>query len=162
MRERSTSKSFKYYRDNEGTLLDRVEYLKIINGFSKFIVKNVLDGNQCVLPSRLGTLSIIGNKVKVKIDSQGKIKNLAPDWVKTKKLWDSNPAYKIEKRLVYHLNENTNGVRYKILWSKSGVLVENKTLYSFIACRAFKREIHKRIKNGQEYMLNNKNYHGDN
>ena len=55
---------------------------------------------------------------------------LPPNWAKTKELWEKNPEAKAKKQLVYCTNDHTNGIRYKIIWSKRRVLVENKTLYS--------------------------------
>ena len=99
----------------------------------------------------MGTLKILGKKQKVKYDENGKVKGLAPDWVKTKALWDSNEEAKKKKTLLYHINAHTDNVRYKYLWSKNRVLVENKTLYSLRMSRANKRAANAAIKQGKDF-----------
>ena len=103
---------------------------------------------------QLGKLSIYGKKVKVKVED-GQIKGLAPDWVKTKELWESDKEAKKNKQLVYHFNEETNGIRYKFSWSKNRVLVSNKTLYNLRMTRTNKRELSKLVKEGKEYLIKN-------
>ena len=83
----------------------------------------------------------------------GEIKGLAPDWVKTKQLWDSDTEAKENKQLVYHFNEETNGIRYKFSWSKNRVLVSNKTLYNLRMTRSNKRELSKLVREGKEYLI---------
>ena len=104
------------------------------------------------LTERLGKLSIFGKKVKVRIED-GEIKGLAPDWVKTKELWESDSTAKERKQLVYHFNEDTNGIRYKFSWSKNRVLVSNKTLYTLRMTRTNKRELSKLVREGKEYLI---------
>ena len=78
---------------------------------------------------------------------------MAPDWAETKKLWEEDAEAKANKQLVYHFNENTNGVRYKFSWIKSRVLVSNKTFYNLIMTRQNKRDLSQEIKNGKEYLI---------
>jgi hypothetical protein len=78
---------------------------------------------------------------------------LPPNWAKTKELWDKNPEAKATKKIVYCLNEETDGVVYKLHWSKNRVPIENKLYYNFILTRANKRAIHQSIKQGKEYLI---------
>ena len=78
---------------------------------------------------------------------------MAPDWVKTKELWESDKEAKKNKQLVYHFNEETNGIRYKFAWSKNRVLVSNKTLYNLRMTRSNKRELSKLVREGKEYLI---------
>ena len=118
----------------------------------EFLIKKVLEGEEVTLPARLGTLFIQGVKKNLKFNKDG-VPLLPPDWSKTKKLWDNNPEAKINKKLVYCLNEETDGVVYKLHWSKNRVPIENKLYYNFILTRANKRAIHNNIKQGKEYLI---------
>lgn len=136
----------------EETPLDISTYLKIVNSYMKFLIRKLFEKGEINIPERLGILSIVGKKVKVTIED-GEIKGLAPDWAKTKELWDQDPVAKENKQLAYHFNEETNGVRYRFFWSKNRVLVTNKTLYTLKMTRTNKRELSSLVKHGKEYLI---------
>lgn len=144
--------SYTIYKNMSKNPVDISKYVNIVNSFMKFLIAYLLTKGEIILPERLGTLQILGKKVKVKIED-GKIKGLAPDWVKTKKLWEENKEAKDNKTLVYHFNEQTNGVRYRFFWSKNRVLVSNKTLYNLKMTRTNKRALSDLVKNGKEYLI---------
>ena len=144
--------SYVVYKNISNDPVDKSIYLQITNQFMKFLSSKLLSQGEINIPERLGKLSIYGKKVKVKVED-GQIKGLAPDWVKTKELWDSDPIAKNNKQLVYHFNEETNGIRYKYVWSKNRVLVSNKTLYNLRMTRSNKRELSKLVREGKEYLI---------
>lgn len=115
----------------------------------------VFNGEDVCLPGRVGSIQVVGRKMTPKIKSDGTIGGAGPDWVKTKELWDRNPEAKAERRIVVHLNEHTNGLRYKITWHKRRVNMENQKLYSLIFSRTNKRDVHKMILSGKEYYIKN-------
>lgn len=134
--------SYKKYCSTTESPVDIKTYLLIAAEYNKFLIEKVLLGYEVTLPARLGTLSIIGRKQQITVEN-GKIKGLAPDWVKTKKLWERNEKAKQEKKILYHTNNHTDNVRYKFFWSKNKVLVTNKSLYSLRMTRNNKRAVHK-------------------
>lgn len=144
--------SYVVYKNISNDPVDKSIYLQITNQFMKFLSSKLLSQGEINIPERLGKLSIYGKKVKVKVED-GQIKGLAPDWVKTKELWESDKEAKNKKQLVYHFNEETNGIRYKFAWSKNRVLVSNKTLYNLRMTRSNKRELSKLVKEGKEYLI---------
>lgn len=144
--------SYKLYKQEQDNPVDIKAYVDISNEFMKFLIRKLFQKGEVLIPERLGTLQIIGRKVKVRLED-GEIKGLAPNWVETKKLWEENPTAKENKQLVYHFNEDTNGVRYKFSWSKARVLVSNKTLYNLRLTRTNKRILAALIKNGKEYLI---------
>ena len=144
--------SYVVYKNISNDPVDKSIYLQITNQFMKFLSFKLLSQGEINIPERLGKLSIYGKKVKVKVED-GQIKGLAPDWVKTKELWESDKEAKNKKQLVYHFNEETNGIRYKYVWSKNRVLVSNKTLYNLRMTRTNKRELSKLVKEGKEYLI---------
>lgn len=127
-------------------------YSKICREYLKFLSTRLLLDGEVKLPERMGTLQIQGKRPKVKVED-GKIKGLSPDWRSTLDLWESDPQAKEEKKLIYHFNEDTDGVRYKYHWSKKNVLVQNKYLYSLKMCRTNKRALASQIKQGKEYKI---------
>ena len=148
----NTRDSYIVYKNMSVNPINISQYVQIINHFMKFLILKLLSTGEIILPERLGRLSIFGKKVNVRIED-GEIKGLAPDWVKTKQLWDSDEEAKNNKQLVYHFNEETNGIRYKFSWSKNRVLVSNKTLYNLRMTRSNKRELSKLVKEGKEYLI---------
>lgn len=148
----NTRSSYKYYSIESKNPIDISTYIKIVNGFMKFLMAKLFLKGEILLPERMGVLKIIGKKVKVKIEGD-KILGLAPDWVGTKELWSRDEKSKKEKKLVYHFNEDTNGIRYKFLWSKSKMVVPNKTLYNLKLTRTNKRFLSSLIKEGKEYLI---------
>ena len=150
----NTRDSYVVYKNMSDNPINISEYVQILNQFMKFLILKLLSTGEIILPERLGRLSIFGKKVNVRIED-GEIKGLAPDWVKTKQLWDSDEVAKSNKQLVYHFNEETNGIRYKFAWSKNRVLVSNKTLYNLRMTRSNKRELSKLVREGKEYLIKN-------
>ena len=148
----NTRDSYVVYKNMSDNPINISEYVQIINHFIKFLITKLLTTGEINIPERLGRLSIFGKKVNVRIED-GEIKGLAPDWVKTKQLWDSDEEAKNNKQLVYHFNEETNGIRYKFSWSKNRVLVSNKTLYNLRMTRSNKRELSKLVREGKEYLI---------
>lgn len=149
------TKTDKNIRDSFKGSPDIKRNIEIANNFNKFLMEKVFEGFEVVLPARLGVLSVVGTKQEIKFDSEGN-PMLPPDWVKTKALWEKSPEAKEQKKLVYHTNSHTGGVRYKIFWSKRRVLVTNKNLYSLRFTRTNKRRVHEEItKNKKEYFVTN-------
>ena len=144
--------SYVVYKNLSDNPINISQYVQIVNQFMKFLINRLFEKGQVSLPEKLGNLQIVGKKVKVKIED-GQIKGLAPDWVKTKELWEKDAEAKKNKQLVYHFNEQTNGVRYRFFWSKNRVLVSNKTLFNIKMTRTNKRTLSQLVKNGKEYLI---------
>ena len=144
--------SYKRYSEEMRTPIEEKEFIIVANGYMEFLIQKVLEGEEVTMPARLGTLFIQGVKKKLKFNRDG-IPLLPPNLAKTKELWDKNPEAKATKKIVYCLNEETDGVVYKLHWSKNRVPIENKLYYNFILTRANKRAIHQSIKQGKEYLI---------
>lgn len=145
--------SYKFYKDEYNSVIGIKIYLEIVLGYIQFLMFKVFEGHEIKLPARLGSFYIRGRKVKPRIGQDGEIKGLAPNWADTKKLWDSNPEAKEKKEIVYCFNEHTDGVRYKLIWSKKNVNVKNKMIYSIRFSRDNKREVLRRLQKQQEYIV---------
>lgn len=155
--ERTIRTSYPFYKKNVESPKDNKTYIAVANGFMQFIMEQVIEGHEVVLPARLGSLEIRGRRGTIKINPETGLRSLPPDWVRTRALWNSNPQAKAERKIVYCLNEESSGLIYKVHWSKRNILVENKRLYSLRIARTPKRLISQSIKSGKEYLIvNNK------
>lgn len=126
-------------------------YCKVLSLFMEKVVERLKERGEVGLPEALGKIVITGKQVKPTIDEEGNLRGLAPDWKRTKELWQSNPELK--GQIVYHTNDATSGVRYKMHWDISKIILQNKFLYTFVAARHLKRDVSKLIQEGKEYTI---------
>lgn len=152
MKHLNIRSSYPFYVESSETPVSVNTFVAIAKDYMQFLADKVLEEGQIMLPERLGQLIITGKKVKAVVED-GVIKGLAPDWKSTNELWIKDPEAKEKKQLVYHFNEDTNGIRYKFSWSKSRVLVANKTLYNLRMTRTNKRILSANVKAGKEYLI---------
>lgn len=143
--------SYALYKENVKNPVSLEDYVYITGEYNKFLMEVVFAGHKVSLPHRMGTLEVQGKECKVRIGDNGEIKGLAPDWKKTKKLWEENPEAKAKKKLVYITNAHTGNIRYKFVWSKRNMIGTHKWLYTMTMTRTNKRELAKLIKQGKEY-----------
>lgn len=146
--------SYKLYSKNSLKPIEIKVYLQIVNGFMKFLMAKLFQTGEIIIPERMGRLQVIGKKIKARVED-GIIKGLAPDWANTNKLWEEDAEAKQNKQLVFHFNEETDGIRYKFFWSKKNALISNKTLYNLRMTRTNKRALAQLIKEGKEYLIKN-------
>ena len=147
--------SYKNFRESGGSVTTtRKDFCKITNEFNKHIIGLVFEGHEVKLPERLGVISVKGKKIKTEFDEElGRISNQAIDFGETNKMWAKNPELKEKKQMVYHLNEHSDGVRYRFFWSRDRVLVENKLFYTMVFTRTNKRNLSQLIKKGKELYI---------
>lgn len=138
---------YKYYNNNGGTV-NKAKYNKVVSEVNNSIIEAMLNDNlEYNLPTLGLTLTIRKDKRKPSIKN-GKLYNPTPiDWVKTRKLWDSNKEAKKNKVLVRYLNNHTNGYIFRIYCKKFGARLKNRSIYKFKPSRNFQRSLSKRIKN---------------
>ena len=146
--------TYKPYKQQSEDPYSQEDYLKITYGFMEFLANKIFEGHTIKLPERLGSVKILGKKQKIFINEKtDRVRGLAPDWKNTLVLWKKDPTAKGKGKVIYHLNEHTNGVKYRFFWSRRNVLLENKILYTLVFSRANKRHLAKLIKNNVEYEI---------
>lgn len=146
-------KTYKEYKASSESPIIEKDYVKINNMFMKFVSENMLDGHEVTLPAKVGVLFVGGTKRNNITDENGTVR-LAPNWKQTKELRQNNEKARLEKRVVYCLNEHTEGVSYRITWSVARVPIPNKTIFKFRATRINKRRLHKKIVvDKKEYLI---------
>ena len=119
----------------EGSPYDvpQTTFVEVNDLFYKKCVENVLAGRTLEMPFGLGKILIEKKKATAFRTSKRFI-----DWQKTMEIG----------KLVYHLNEHTNGYNYFIRWYKQGK-VKNMKKYRFIPTRDFRRTLAHIIKSKQ-------------
>ena len=104
------------------------KYRKICESFNKKLIDQILlNAKEFKMPNRLGSLRILKKEMNYSV---GKNK-LKIDWKETNK----------NKKVIYHLNDHTDGFNYRWFWSKKNAIIKNKTVYSFQATRTNKRKL---------------------
>lgn len=133
---------------------DKTSYkviVSIIDDYINFLVDKLLEGESVQLPERLGTFEFTGQKVHPKVDENGNIKGLAPDWKSTNELWVRCPECKEKKEIIFFFNEHTQGLRYKLRWSKKRVFVNNSEYYAFKLTSVNRKRFKDKVMAGKEY-----------
>lgn len=144
---------YKFYKKNNSDSVLLLEFLDIVNGYSNYLMTKLIDAEAVPLPERLGLLEFSGLKLKPRIDNEGRIQGLSPDWKKTNELWNKCDTCKEEKQLVFFFNEHTQGLRYKLRWSKKRVFVSNKEYYAFRLSFTNKKRFKDALMEGKEYYV---------
>lgn len=122
-----------YVKDNPLYQVDYTTFRSIINDYFRYLRDEIIEnGKEVKLPCRLGTLRIVKHKPK-----QYNNKSLRIDY----------HASKEYGKIIYHLNEHSDGFKYRFYWSKLNVLIKNKTKYQLVMTRDNKRRLAQIIKN---------------
>ena len=113
--------------------IDYNKYRSIVTDYFKYLQKQLIEEGKCVkLPYRMGTLQIIKSRPK-HLDKR----SLRIDYQSTKQTG----------KLIFLLNEHSDMFKYRFLWSKTDMMVPNKSKYQLVATRANKRRLAVIIKN---------------
>lgn len=134
--------AYKLYKEKHGKkAVGNKVYSNVCTLFNRKLSDKIIrESLEVRLFFRMGFLRIRATKLKVCL-KDGKIdSNKTPiDWIRTLDLWektygtrDRSKLKEIKnKKLVYHVNENTNGFIMMWYWDKRGCNVKNNRLYKF-------------------------------
>lgn len=128
---------YQYYYDNidKDTVYDigYTKYRQLLTDYFKYIRDEVLErSKEFKLPCRLGTICIVKHKPK-----QYNGQSLRIDYKASKDLG----------KMVFHLNEHSDGYKFRIYWNKTQSTAVNKTKYQLVMTRSNKRRLAQIIKN---------------
>lgn len=151
---KGTTSSYKLYlKTAKHPIVDLPTYRSVTNKYLQYLISELEDNGQVVLPIDLGKIAFEGKKITIKLDENGNIKGILPiDWYYTRLMWEEYPE-KRKKEYVYYDNDHTNGVRYKFKWLKKGNKVMYKHFYTFIPARGLKRHFASLIKNREKEFI---------
>lgn len=122
-----------YVEDNPLYQVDYKTFRGIIDDYFRYLRDEIIEnGKEVKLPCRLGTLQIVKHKPK--------------EWT-GKSLRIDYHASKIYGKIIYHLNEITNGYKFRYYWNKQNMLTKNKTKYQLVMTRDNKRKLAYILKN---------------
>jgi hypothetical protein len=140
--------AYKYIRKNKwfsiGQKLTEHQFYSIIRGVNNLLVDSLLQGNDIVLPCRMGMLELRKFLPKYTL-KDGKVKITLPiDWHRTLKLWsEDEEAYK--ERTLVKMEEKEI---FQVYYNRAKADYGNKSFYEFKVNRDLKRRLAQRIKLG--------------
>lgn len=131
---RDMYKSYKEIDEN----VDYLRFKRILDQFNTNLLDSLLNASEGFkMPCRLGFICIVKYKPKSYTD-----KSLSKD-------------YKLSKELgktVYHLNEHSDGYKYRLYWSKNKNTFPDIYKYNISFVRANKRKLAQLIFNKHDYI----------
>lgn len=138
--------AFCYYRqirpNDPKYVLTDCQYLKIIRCINNILREKLINGEDVLLPERMGRLELRKSKPIIKFEN-GKLKTTLPvNWDATLKLWYDNPNCKEKKQLV---RQEVSDV-FKVFYNKVKANYNNKAFYEFNTNRTIKVNLKKQIK----------------
>ena len=120
------------------------EFYYIIRNINKYLADNLSNGEDIILPHRLGRLEVRKYSSNITIKN-GKIKtNLPIDWNRTLKLWEEDKESYKNKTLI-KMEEKTI---FKIHYNRMTAKYKNKAFYKFNVNRRIKLKLRDNIKEG--------------
>lgn len=138
--------AYKWIRKNKwlniGRPVTEHEFYTIIRQVNNLLAENILNGEDIVLPHRLGTIELRKYPTRISICNGKLVTNLPIDWDRTLKLWsEDEEAYK-ERTLVKMEEKET----FKVFYNKRTANYENKSFMQFEVNRDLKRRLKQKIK----------------
>lgn len=151
---------YKFYKNSckeDKTIVDKHIYMKVLKAFMKEKFNHMIyDNIEYILPARLGSLKIKSREIKLKLDKEGNLdkSKLSVDYAKTLEVWRKTyPNMTIEeikqipdRKIVYHLNDHSDGKRAHFYWDKITCNLKNQSAYRYQATRTLKRTLANVIK----------------
>jgi|GEM_PF-5532438 len=135
---------FKEFKKRNPQLnIDNKQYKQVIEQINLYYIKHLLDtGNMVFIPNGLGKMMIQKNQRKLKPTKDGSSKYLrAPiNWPE---------SYK-QGKIIYYLNESTDGFTYRYLWLKKASYIEKSSMWLLVMTKEAKRLLKERIENTEK------------
>lgn len=127
-------------------------YQTILDEYNNEIVRQLILGNQYVLPYGFGRIYIKKSNVKLKLDENFNIdirrNNGLCDYGTTNKVWKENEEFKNSKRVIYYENLHTDGDIMKFFWDKRKVNIKNVQHIKFGISQSVREQLAISIKRG--------------
>ncbi len=138
--------AYKWIRKNKwldiGRPVTEHEFYTIIRRVNNLLAEALLNGEDVILPHRLGTIELRKYDTRVSIVDGKIVTNLPIDWDRTLKLWsEDEEAYK--ERILIKMEEKEI---FKVFYNKRTANYENKSFMQFEVNRDLKRRLKQKIK----------------
>ena len=129
---------YRNYVKKNDVELNYARYKRIIDEFNKVVKEDILERSQAFkMPYGLGVICIVKYKPKGYTD-----KSLSVDYKSSNE----------EGKRIYHLNEHSNGYKYRLYWSKVPNVFSARYKYQLCMVRENKRHLAQLIFNKQDYI----------
>lgn len=139
-----------YVKESGNKKLTRLQYHNILKLSHDLIVKGIIEDNYIFSPPYINIkFRIRKYKQKIKFDKKNNIvrSNLPVNWKATKEYWEQNPQAKLKKTVIYHLNDHTDGYRFRFYKYYKAACPKNIRYYNFKPSRKNDRLLAKHILN---------------
>lgn len=138
--------AYKWIRKNKwlniGKPLTEHDFYTIIRQVNNYLVDDLLNGEDIILPHKLGSIELRKYNTNVTIRDGKVVANLPIDWDRTLKLWaEDEEAYK--EKLLIKMEEKEI---FRVFYNKKRATYENKSFMQFEANRDLKRRLKQKIK----------------
>ena len=141
--------AFHYYRKvrpkEDKYVLTDCEYLRIIRNINNYLRDTLINGNDVLLPERMGRLEIRKRSNSIHFKEGKLIVNNPINWCATLQLWYDNPVCKEKKQLVREESVET----FMIYYNRNKANYNNKSFYEFNTNRNIKIGLKNNIKNNK-------------
>ncbi len=124
--------------------VNRSLYGKILKGVNEEIARRMIeDAKSFRMPAGLATIRVKKYRRKVRFRADGTInpRSLAPNWPATMELWEKNDVARKQKKLVYFINDHTDGYSACMMMEKYSSDLGNVLPYCFKPTRKNDRHI---------------------
>ena len=129
---------YKQYVQENGSDVSYERFKRILDGFNKVVKDSLLEGSEGFkMPFGLGYVQV----VKYKPKSYTK-KSLSVDYKATRELG----------KTIYHLNEHSDGYKFRLFWSKLPQTFPDRYRYQLSFVRDNKRKLAQLIFNNHDYI----------
>lgn len=129
---------YKYYKANSTYKVEYSLYKRILDKMSQIIAEAVLDRSEGFkMPCGIGYIQV--GKYQPKNYNS---KSLSIDYKSTREYG----------KVIYHLNEHSNGYKYRLHWSKVPMTFADRYKYQLCLVRANKRKLAQLIFNKHDYL----------
>lgn len=129
---------YKYYKANSPYKVEYKLYKRILDKMSQIIAEAVLDRSEGFkMPCGLGHIQV--GKYQPK---NYNFKSLSIDYKSTREYG----------KVIYHLNEHSNGYKYRLHWSRVPMTFADRYKYQLCLVRANKRKLAQLIFNKHDYL----------
>ena len=124
---------YKTFVETTGDDISYAVYVKIVKEVFSLLSECLIDRSQEIeLPYAMGRLYVVKYRPK-----NYNSKSLSVDFVNTKKY----------NRTIFHLNDHSDGYKYRFFWSTTEYRIKHKKSYQLVMSRANKRRLAFVVKN---------------
>lgn len=153
---------YKFFRKNGyGSTkyrLSESQYFSITRKINDLLAISLSNGEDVILPFRMGRLEIRKTVGEIKLNKEGKLVNNLPiDWDRTLKLWYEDED-SFNNKVIIKLEENEI---FKVYYNRGKANFNNKSFYEFNINRDLKKRLKQNIKDRKieaMYLDKNKRY----